>query len=308
MNDLALDRSIARAEWRARRVQMETSRRRHTRTGVLGTWRLLRLTVLVEPALAALALRRRALANTLAIELTECEIAIDGLPEAFDGYRILQLSDIHVGRIPGLIAAAAAIVRQLDVDLAVLTGDIQTWGVPGAAAATAQLAPLLDGIRANDGVLGVLGNHDRHDLPDHLERRGVRMLVNEDCVIERNGALLRITGVDDVHYFYSGAAIRALQAPTAATTSIALVHSPELADVASEAGYALYLAGHTHGGQICLPNGKPILTAIEHHREFATGPWRHGRMFGYTSRGVGAVRRVRFNCPPEITVVRLRRA
>jgi predicted MPP superfamily phosphohydrolase len=310
MNDLSLYRSVVRRDWRLRRAHMEASRRRYTRAGVFAKSRLMRFTGLVEPAVAALGLRRRALANALALGLREIDMMIDGLPEAFDGYRILQLSDIHVGRVPGLIETATAIVGRLDVDLAVLTGDVQTRGHPLAAIAASEIAPLLAAIRANDGILGVLGNHDRHDLPDHLERRGVRMLINESLVLERNGARIRITGVDDVNNFYSEDAVRALRASVEEPTpvSIALVHSPELADVASDAGYALYLAGHTHGGQICLPNGKPLLTATEYHQKFAAGSWRYGRMLGYTSRGVGVAKRVRFNCPPEVTVLRLCRA
>lgn len=307
MNDLSFYRSAARREWRARRAEMEATRRRYTRAGVFTKSKLLRLTSIVEPVLAMLGLRRRALANTLALELSELDVMIDGLPEAFDGYRILQLSDIHVGRVPGLIEAAAAIVGQIDADLAVLTGDVQTRGFPSAAVAAAQIAPLLGAVRASDGLLGVLGNHDGHDLPDHLEPLGVRMLINEDFLLEREGARIRITGVDDVNNFYTEDAVRALRTPAEETISVALVHSPELADVAADAGYALYLAGHTHGGQICLPNGKPLLTATEYHRRLATGAWRYGRMLGYTSRGVGVGRRARFNCPPEITVLRLRR-
>ena len=310
MNDLGLYRSVIRRDWRLRRMQMEASRQRYTRAGTFSKSKLMRLTGLVEPAIAALGLRRRALANTLALELNEIDMAISGLPEPFDGYRILQLSDLHVGRVPGLIETAAAMVGGLDVDLAVLTGDIQTRGHPSAAAAATEIAPLLAAVRASDGIVGVLGNHDRHDLPDHLEQRGVRMLVNEDLVLERGGARIRITGVDDVNNFYTEDAVRALRATpeTPAAASIALVHSPELADVASDAGYALYVAGHTHGGQICLPGGKPLLTATEYHRKFAAGAWRYGRMLGYTSRGVGVGRRVRFNCPPEVAVLRLKRA
>lgn len=307
MNDLSLYRSIARADWSRRRAQMEDTRRRHTRAGILSKSRVLRLLGLVEPALLALGLRKRALANTLAVEATEIEIRIAGLPAAFDGYRILQISDIHVGRVPGLIEAATAIVRTLEVDLAVLTGDFQNRGFPAAPGAAEHLAPLLEAIRAADGVLGILGNHDRHDLADHLELRGVRMLINESIVIERGGETLRITGVDDVNTFYTDAAAEALRVAAVGMVSIALVHSPELADVAADAGYALYLAGHTHGGQICLPGGKPIFTATRYHRNLASGRWRYGRMVGYTSRGLGVMRRVRFNCPPEVTVIRLRR-
>lgn len=308
MNDFSLYQSIAREGWRLRRAEMETTRKRYTRAGVFGKSKLMRLTGLVEPTVALLGLRQRALANALALELREVEVTLAGLPEPFDGYAILQLSDLHVGRIPGLIESAASLVRQIDVDLAVLTGDVQTRGKPDAATALCHLAPLLDAVRARDGLVGILGNHDRHDVADHLERRGVRMLINEDLLIERDVGRIRITGVDDVNTFYTDEAVRALRAPAAEAVSIALVHSPELADVAADAGYALYLAGHTHGGQICLPGGKPLLTAVNHHRNFAAGPWRYGRMVGYTTHGLGVGRRARFNCPPEVTIVRLRRA
>lgn len=305
MNDVSLYRSHARVLWGRQRAHMEATRRRYTRAGVFGKSKVMRLIGLVEPALLALGLRRRALANTLAVELVEVDVVLPRLPRAFDGYRILQLSDIHVGRVPGLIEAAAAIVRPLEVDLAVVTGDIQSRGHPAAAAAVEHLAPLLDAISARDGILGILGNHDRHDLAEHLELRGVQMLINESIVIERGGERVRITGVDDVNNFYTEAAAEALRGAAMDAVAIALVHSPELADVAADAGYALYLAGHTHGGQICLPGGKPVFTAVQHHRNLATGRWRYGRMTGYTSRGLGVMRRVRFNCPPEVTIVRL---
>lgn len=307
MNDLTYYRSLARETWRARRAQMEATRKRYTRAGVSEKSRLMRVTMaLVEPTVAILGLRRRALTNAVALELNEVDVAIRGLPRAFDGYRILHLTDMHVGRIPGLIETAASLVDQLEVDLAILNGDVQTRGWPSAETAARHLGPLLEAIRATDGILGVLGNHDSYDLVEPLERRGVRMLINEHVLLERDGTMMRITGVDDVNTFYSEEAEQALRASATAAVSIAVVHSPELADVAADAGCALYLAGHTHGGQICLPGGKPLMTAVRYHRQLAAGLWRYGRMVGYTSRGLGVHRRARFNCPPEITVIRLR--
>ncbi len=307
MNDIAIYHSTTRETWRRRRADMEASRQRYTRRGVFARSKIMRLMALVEPGLAVLGLRRRALANAGAIELNEVEVAVPALPRAFDGYRILQLSDIHVGRVPGLIERATALLDGVEADLAVLTGDIQTRGWPDAATAARQIAPLLETVHTTDGILGVLGNHDCHELVEHLERRGVRMLINEDLIIERDGDRVRFTGVDDVNTFYSDEAERALRLPAINAVAIALVHSPELADVAADCGYALYLAGHTHGGQICLPGGKPIFTAVQVHRQLAGGLWRYGRMVGYTSRGLGVAKRARFNCPPEITVLRLRR-
>jgi uncharacterized protein len=306
MNDLSFYSSVIRKGWRQRRAAMESAGHRFTRSGIRRKPRLLRFTLLVEPMIAASGLRRRALNNATALSVAEVDVPLRKLPRAFDGYRILQLSDLHVGRIAGLTDRAAGLVRELQVDLAVLTGDIQTWGTPSAAAASAEMAPLLDAIRASDGIFAVLGNHDAHDLVDHLEGQGVRMLINEHRTVIRDGTAIRLSGTDDVNCFYTDEAREALRAPTDAALSIALVHSPEIADMAADAGYALYLSGHTHGGQICMPNGRPLMTATDHHRALSSGLWRYGSMLGYTSRGVGVGRRARFNCPPEITVLRLR--
>ena len=88
---------------------------------------------------------------------------------------------------------------------------------------------------------------------------------------------------------------------------IALIHSPELADAAAENGYQLYLAGHTHGGQVCLPGGWPIITHMNRYRRYARGLWRHGDMRGYTSTGVGVSGLpVRFNTRGEVALITLR--
>ncbi len=87
------------------------------------------------------------------------------------------------------------------------------------------------------------------------------------------------------------------------------MHSAEVADDADEAGYALYLCGHTHGGQISLPGGRPLVTHLKRCRHAASGLWRQGRMTGYTSRGVGVSDLpLRFNTRGEVVVITLRRS
>lgn len=305
---LLVHASGARDAWRERRARMEADGRRFTRWGVSRWSKVPAPLSLVEPALAAVGLRRRGLANTLAFATTEMTLDFPDLPPAFDGYTILQLSDLHVGRVPGLAGHAAAALRGLSVDLVTVTGDIQSWGLPEPEPAADEVATILSAVSARDGTLGILGNHDSHHLVDALERRGMHVLINEHATVHRAGGELHLVGVDDIHYFYTEAAERALRARTPAGFSVALVHTPEFADVAAESGYALYLAGHTHGGQICLPGGRPLLTALDRrHRAYAAGKWRLGAMTGYTSRGIGVARRARFNCPPEIVVLRLRR-
>ena len=170
------------------------------------------------------------------------------------------------------------------------------------------MARLMQGLRARDGVFGILGNHDSADMAAIFDSLGVRMLINETATVMRGGEALHVTGVDDVHYYYTGDASDALRfAPDGCR--IALVHSPELAEQAADAGVALYLTGHTHGGQVCLPGGMPVFTHSHGQRRFSSGLWRKGGMVGYTSRGAGVSGLpVRFNCPGEATLITLRRA
>ena len=117
---------------------------------------------------------------------------------------------------------------------------------------------------------------------------------------------LHLTGLDDVHRFYTASASAALEAAPEGFC-IALVHSPEIVDRAA-VRHRLYLTGHTHGGQICLPGGRPLATGLRRHHDLASGLWRHGEMMGYTSRGVGTcILPIRTHCPGEIAVVTLRR-
>ena len=139
---------------------------------------------------------------------------------------------------------------------------------------------------------------------------GIRVLANETITIQRNDTAIAVTGLDDVHAYWSPMTDECLSdlQRDGPPFRLALVHSPEYAAEAATAGCALYLCGHTHGGQICLPGGRPIFTQLVRNREFARGLWRCGRMVGYTSSGAGlaAALPVRVNAPGEVTVFTLR--
>jgi predicted MPP superfamily phosphohydrolase len=142
-----------------------------------------------------------------------------------------------------------------------------------------------------------------------MERMGYRLLLNEWVQIERGGAAIYLAGIDDAHYFRTESFHRAADDIPADAVSILLSHTPETYRRASYAEFDLMLCGHTHGGQICLPGGIPVLTDADSPRAIARGSWRYGRMTGYTSVGAGSsIVDVRLNCPPEITLHRLRRA
>ena len=116
-----------------------------------------------------------------------------------------------------------------------------------------------------------------------------------------------VTGTDDVHHFYTEDSERALR-DSPPGFKIALVHSAELAPVAAALDFRLYLSGYTHGGQVCLPGGRPIITRMRGYRKYASGLWKCEAMTGYTSTGVGVSSpTVRFNTRGEVVLITLRK-
>ncbi len=251
-------------------------------------------------------LYRRGVENALALKLTRFELRFADLPAAFDGFRILHLSDLHVDALPATLEVARRLCAGIEVDLCVLTGDYRRRTSGPFDQILPALEGLVSGLRAREGCYAILGNHDCAAMVPALEALGLTVLVNQSRSIERGGARIHLTGTDDVHYYVTQAAQRALEAAPEGFR-IALVHSAELAGVAAEQGFQLYLAGHTHGGQICLPGGRPIFTHLTCHRGYASGLWRHGDMVGYTTTGVGTSGlTVRFNSRGEVALITLR--
>ena len=248
------------------------------------------------------------------------QLTIAGLPEAFDGFRIAQLSDFHY--LPytrrGEIEAAVRKTNSLAPDLTVLTGDYITFDAdPSTLNAKSAVyshmavcADLLSALRAPCGVLACPGNHDtpigNPYVRGVLADCGIPLLLNENRPVERNGARLWVAGVDDA---ISGTTDigRAVAKIPAGETIVLLAHEPDLADEACRHPIALQLSGHSHGGQVRLPIiGCPLLPALA--KKYPYGYYRVGNMHLYTNRGIGEISLpYRFNAPPEITLVTLRR-
>ncbi len=294
---------------------MERSGRAHTPDGPRADWfgELARTMMpIAGRALRAAGVYRRGVANALAARRTVLPLVYPDLPAAFHGYRILHLSDLQLDALPELAGGLIARVDGAVCDLCVLTGDFHA--APGRVADDATLgkplSELVTRIHARDGFLAVLGNHDSIATADLLDAVGIRVLANEYLQLDRDGAALGIVGLDDVGWFFTSGARRALDTlPRPRQFTVALVHSPEFAAEAAAAGCRLYLCGHTHGGQICLPGGIPVVKRIRRNRRLARGRWTYGEMIGYTNAGVGVadLLPVRFNCPPEILTIELRR-
>jgi predicted MPP superfamily phosphohydrolase len=259
-----------------------------------------------EWGLARVGQLERGRRNAATIVLRELELVLPGLPKPFDGFSVLHISDPHLDGMPGIEDRIVELVRGREFDLCVLTGDYRTELHGPIRAVMASLERVVEGIRSREGFLGVLGNHDDCHMVAPMEAMGIRMLINESVVLTRGADRLRIVGTDDVHYYYTDQSLHALEVARDDFT-IARVHSPELYQAAAAAGVALYLCGHTHGGQVRLPGGWAPLRHLRVGRHLYQGHWQHGKMQGITNIGAGTSGiAVRFNTRSEILALRLR--
>jgi uncharacterized protein len=262
---------------------------------------------LIRTALMLTGLYWKGRKNAGRVELRYNDIRLPGLPRAFDGFTILQLSDLHVEMSQEAMECVPGLLREATYDICVLTGDYRgaAFGPFDAAlAGVAQVRACLNG-----PVYGVLGNHDTVRMLPGLEAMGIRMLMNESETIERAGERLHLVGIDDAHFYRMDNIEKATAGILHDEFSILLSHTPEIYQQAAHAGFNLLLSGHTHGGQICLPGGIPITLDSHLPRSLGSGAWKYHGMSGYTATGTGSsVVPVRFNCPPEITLHHLQSA
>jgi predicted MPP superfamily phosphohydrolase len=264
------------------------------------------LQTLIRVSLTLAGLRRRGRRNVLNIQRRDNPVRLNRLSPAFDGYTVLHLSDLHLDMSEAHLESLIESVRGLKHDVCVLTGDFRfrTFG-PYAPSLRA-----LERLRPHLGepIYAVLGNHDSIRMVPGMEAMGIRVLMNESVRIERDGASIVLAGIDDAHYFRTHNFDKAAADVGHDTCAILLSHTPEPYRNAAHAGFSLMLSGHTHGGQICLPGGIPIITDSDIPRALARGPWRRHDLVGYTSVGCGSsIVDVRLNCLPEITLHRLSR-
>jgi hypothetical protein len=260
---------------------------------------------LIRTSLRLTGLHARGRRNSLDIRVNRHDVPLAALPRAFDGFTILQVSDVHVDMHDEYLDVLIERVRAIDYDLCVLTGDFRyrTYGPWEAAVAG------IEEVRKHlkDPIYAVLGNHDTIRMVPRFEAAGVRMLLNESVQIERDGEALYLAGVDDAHYYGLDNIEKAGHDIPHDGCSIMLSHTPETYRHVAHAGFDFMLCGHTHGGQICLPGGIPILTDARCPRRYARGFWRHQNLLGYTSVGAGSsIVDVRLNCPPEVVLHTLR--
>jgi predicted MPP superfamily phosphohydrolase len=231
----------------------------------------------------------------------------ENLPDAFDGFKLLHISDLHLDAGDGIPEAHIdALQRVGTYDICVITGDYRNKTFGPYRLALEAMSRVCEQI--NTPIFGVLGNHDTIRMTLGLEKLGMRLLLNEALPIKMDDATIWLAGIDDPHYFRADNLEKATDPIPHDAVSILLSHSPEMYRQATYARFDAMLSGHTHGGQICLPGGIPILLNANAPRAFCNGPWRYHGMQGYTSAGSGScIVDVRLNCPPEMTVHTLRK-
>ena len=226
---------------------------------------------IIRNVLKATGLYWRARQNAERILVKRNDMRFKTLPPLFEGFTILHISDLHVDMNEVAMNRLIELVRSMQYDVCVLTGDNRgrTFG---------PFQPALDGVarvgtHLKQPIYAVLGNHDTIQMVPGLEAMGIRVLLNECETIVRKDQRIYLAGIDDAHFFRVDNIEKAALSIPRGEFSILLSHTPEVYRQAAHANFDLMLSGHTHGGQICLPGGIPILLEADLPRAFgaATG-------------------------------------
>jgi uncharacterized protein len=256
---------------------------------------------LMRAVLMATGLYWRGLRNAKQVRIAHNVIKSPRLPSSFHGYTLLQMSDLHVDMNIEVLERITSLVHSLHYDACVITGDFRGKTYGPFEATLKGMERVREAL--TDPVYAVLGNHDTIAMVPGLEAMGIRMLLNENEVVERCHQRIYLAGIDDAHFYQADNIEKAAAGISHDEFAILLSHTPEIYRRAAHAGFDVLISGHTHGGQICLPGGIPITLDSNLPRRLGAGPWTYHDMIGYTSRGSGSsVVPVRFNCPPEITL------
>jgi len=279
--------------------------------------RFLRQTSAAGASLAAygvLAGRREALGDP---EVVRVELAFPDLPAGLDGLRIVQLSDLHAGPLvhPEQLKRWRRLTEAERPELVLITGDI----VDSLPEEADSFVNAFRGLVAPKGIFAILGNHDYFTDPRpiwaRLEAMGIEFLENRSAIIERNGARLALIGLQDpmakhgkfkdIKYGPGPSPALAVRGLPADIWKLCLNHRPSDWPLARKAGARLTLSGHTHGGQVNLIPGFSSALLLG---RYTAGLYRQGDDVLYVNRGLGVVGLpVRIACPPELTVLTLRR-
>src|SRR4030095_11863423 len=250
---------------------------------------------------------RAAITEPYMLTIEHERIGLRRLPKEFESFRIVQLSDIHHGPFSDRdqIERAVETANRLKPDIIALTGDY----ISKERHYAAPCAEMLGRLQARYGVFAVLGNHDHWTdaalITDLFRAEGITVLINQGMRFEQGGAAFWLAGVDDTMVGLEDISL-ALAGAQDEEMKLLLAHNPIILRRASRAAVDLVLSGHTHGGQVAIrseqnPSGGP-------RRRFLKGLGRLGNTQIYVNRGLGTVvLPIRYGCPPEVSLLELRR-
>jgi hypothetical protein len=248
------------------------------------------------------------------LKIRRLTLKVPHLPLSLDGFRIVQLSDLHVGSLVPrwFLHHVVDTARALEPDLIVLTGDYVHTRPDDVADITTLLRPL----HASTGIFAVLGNHDyavnyagdtgipgvENVMITALERAGIRVLRNEWLPLGGGSRPLALVGIDEL---LSGhARLTPLHEVPTSWPRLVLSHNPDIIPFLPENSFDVLLCGHTHGGQIRIPPFPPPVTATRHRRYWG-GLFSLGRGHAYVTTGIGYTWRARLAARPECVCITL---
>ena len=244
------------------------------------------------------------------IDLVEVNIELADLGWNFNNYKILNLTDIHLGQWinPEYLEDLIDYVNTLNYDLVTLTGDYFSYVVDGYEEA---LADSFKKLKSRDGKFGVLGSHDHwmgsSIIRDIFKQSDIIDLSNDVHTLERDGEFLNICGVDSCTVCADNLD-RVIAKMPKGIPSILLAHEPDFAKESSQTNFFdLQISGHSHGGQFIIPKVETTPFRGPNSTKYPVGLYKVRDMIQYTSKGLGTNSfRIRINCKPEVTIITLK--
>lgn len=242
-------------------------------------------------------------------QVEEVQVTIPLLDPVFEGYRMANISDIHLGQwiTSEHLKGVVNLVNQEKPDSITITGDFVSYVLEDVAK---DLESALKSLKPQDKSFAVLGNHDHwlgaEQIRNILDRCGIIDVSNDVHTLFRDKAPLHIAGVDSVMLEKHRLDLVMEKLPEDGP-AILLAHEPDFADISSITGrFSLQISGHSHGGQFIIP-GLGTFIRGPHFIKYPVGKYQVADMVQYTSRGLGTnVFWLRINCPPEITMFTLK--
>ena len=243
------------------------------------------------------------------IDLVEINITLPDLGKNFVNYRILNLTDVHLGQWvnPEYLSDLIDYVNTLNFDLATLTGDYFSYILDGYEDS---LKDSFKKLKAKDGKFGVLGNHDHwmgaEKIRKLFEESDIVDLSNDVCVLSKGEDKLNLAGVDSSTVCADN--LDKVLAKLDDCPTVLLAHEPDFANESSQTGKIdLQISGHSHGGQFIIPKVETTPFRGPNSTKYPVGLYKIRDMMQYTSKGLGTNSfRIRINCNPEITISTLK--